>query len=56
MIHPTFNMLAKYPQMEFNIQPNGRPIAGIHYELNSNNMPRCRIQFATAHEFPNGQE
>ena len=54
--NPTFNMLAKYPQMEFNIQPNGRPIAGIHYELNSNNMPRCRIQFATAHEFPNGQE
>ena len=54
--NPTFNMLAKYPQMEFNIQPNGRPIAGIHYELNSNNMPRCRIQFATAHEFGNGDE
>ena len=51
--HPTFNMFSRYPIMEFNIQPNGRTIGGIHYELNSNNMPRCRIQFTNAHNFAN---
>ena len=51
--NPTFNMLAKYPEMEFNIQPNGRTIAGIHHELNSNNMPRVRVQFTHAHNFAN---
>ena len=54
--HPTFNMFSRYPIMEFNIQPNGRTIGGIHYELNSNNMPRCRIQFTNAHNFANGQQ
>ena len=54
--NPTFNMLAKYPEMEFHIQPNGRTIGGIHYELNSNNMPRIRVQFTHAHNFANGQE
>jgi len=54
--NPTFNMLAKYPEMEFNIQPNGRTIGGIHHELNSNNMPHIRIQFTHAHEFGNGEE
>ena len=54
--HPTFNMLSRYPIMEFNIQPNARLIGGIHYELNSNNMPRIRVQFTSAHEFANGQE
>lgn len=54
--NPTFNMLAKYPIMEFHIQPNGRTIAGIHYELNSNNMPRIRVQFTHAHEFGNGEQ
>ena len=54
--NPTFNMLAKYPQLEINIQPNGRTIAGIHYELNSNNMPRIRVQFTIAHNFSDGDE
>tara|TARA_R100000654_G_scaffold8907_1_gene20662 strand:- start:4364 stop:6958 length:2595 start_codon:yes stop_codon:yes gene_type:complete len=54
--NPTFNQFAKYPCVEWNIQPNGRTIGGIHYELNSNNMPRCRIQFTNAHNFANGQE
>ena len=54
--NPTFNMLAKYPQLEINIQPNGRTIAGIHHELNSNNMPRIRVQFTHAHDFANGDE
>ena len=54
--NPTFNMLAKYPQMEFNIQPNGRTIGGIHHELNANNMPHIRVQFTDAHEFGNGEQ
>ena len=54
--NPTFNMLAKYPQLEINIQPNGRTIGGIHHELNSNNMPHIRVQFTHAHEFGNGEE
>jgi hypothetical protein len=54
--NPTFNKLAKYPMVEWNIQPNGRSIAGIHYELNSNNMPRIRVQFTHAHEFGNGEQ
>lgn len=54
--NPTFNQLAKYPIVEWSIQPNGRTIAGIHYELNSNNMPRIRVQFTHAHEFANGEQ
>ena len=54
--HPTFNMLSRYPLMEFNIQPNGRKIGGIHHELNANLMPRIRVQFTDAHEFGNGEQ
>ncbi len=55
--HPTFNMLARYPQMEFSIRPNGRTIGGIHYELNSSTkMPQIRVQFTSAHEFGTGDE
>jgi hypothetical protein len=55
--NPTFHKFAKYPIMEFHIQPNGRTIGGIHYELNSStNMPQIRVQFTHAHEFGNGEE
>ena len=54
--NPTFHQFAKYPAVEWKIQPNGRTIGGIHYELNSNNMPRVRVQFTNAHNFANGQE
>ena len=41
--------------MEFHIQPNGRKIAGIHYELNSStNMPQIRVQFTNPHNFSTG--
>ena len=54
--NPTFHKFAKHPIVEWNIQPNGRTIAGIHYELNSNNMPHIRVQFTHAHNFANGDQ
>jgi hypothetical protein len=52
--NPTFHQFAKYPCVEWKIQPNGRTIGGVHYELNANNMPQIRVQFTNAHEFANG--
>ena len=53
--NPTFHKFARYPIVEWNIQPNGRKIAGLHYELNSStNMPQIRVQFADPHNFSNG--
>ena len=52
--NPTFHQFAKYPAVEWKIQPNGRKIGGVHYELNSNNMPQVKVQFTNAHEFANG--
>ena len=55
--NPTFNQFAKYPAVEWKIQPNGRTIGGIHYELNSSTkMPQIRVQFTNAHNFATGDE
>ena len=54
--NPTFHQFAKYPAVEWNIQPNGRTIAGVHYELNSNNMPQVKVQFTHAHNFANSDQ
>ena len=49
--HPTFNMLAKYPLVEFKAKPTGFKVGGIHYENNSDGVPQIRLQYAEPHAF-----
>ena len=49
--HPTFNMLARYPLVEFKGTPTGFKVGGIHYENNSDGVPQVRLQYAEPHAF-----